>query len=166
MMRLEVDPKVLRFREQPAKLKFAVSGKMQTYYPDIYAEQTDGLYVYEVKPENKLKENEARFAAAREYLAEHGYNFVVVTDKELKREPELPNYRLLFKYASYPIAPKVFDAARSILLATGGCSIGRLADAIQLHGGSLHSVYSLIARGYAAASISTLLCTNSIVVWR
>lgn len=100
MMRLEVDPNVLRFREQPAKLKFAVSGKMQTYYPDIYAEQTDGLYVYEVKPEDKLKENEARFAAAREYLAEHGYNFVVVTDKELKREPELPNYRLLFKYAS------------------------------------------------------------------
>ncbi|WP_341703643.1 TnsA endonuclease N-terminal domain-containing protein [Ferrovibrio sp.] len=166
MIRLELDPRVLRFREQPVSVQLPIQGRSQKYTPDIYAEQSDGLFVYEVKPEAELEEHAALFAAAEEFFGSHGYRYVVVTDKELRQEPLLTNLKLLLKYAAYPIASRAFDAARAVLVSTGGCPVGRLADALELHGGGLATVYAMVARGFISVPLrDKLLCTNSLATW-
>lgn len=167
MVHLELNSTVLRFREQPITTHFPVMGRTTKYTPDIYAEQDDGLFVYEVKPKEDLVDYAELFEAAGEFFSDHGYNFRVVTEDDIRIEPLLTNRQLLLRYSGHPIPPKAFDAARAILVTTGGCPLGDLADALQMHGGGLGVAYSLIARGFVSARIDqSLLTIHSIVSWR
>jgi len=167
MIHLEMAPQVIRFREQPITTRLRVNGRACRYTPDIYAEQEDGLFVYEVKPEKDLAEYAELFDAAHQFFGEHGYNFVVVTDTQLKQEPLLTNRRLLLRYASHPIVGKAFDLGKAFLLASGGCSVSALAEAVRPHGGGLGMVYALIARGYVSAPIEEKLLTiHTLITWR
>lgn len=167
MIDLEVDPQVIRFKEQPITVKLKLRDRTCRYTPDIYAEQDGGRFIYEVKPEKVLDKYADLFDAAHQLFAENGYQYVVVTDKQLKKEPQFTNRRLLWRYTAYPIINKAFDAARAFLLASGGCSVGALAEVLHLHGGSLETVYALIARGFASAVVADkLLTTNTIIKWR
>ena len=56
------------------------------YYPDFMVNTSDGrIILVEIKPhyQRKYKVNQAKWKAAREYCKQHGYEFVVLTEKEL-----------------------------------------------------------------------------------
>lgn len=167
MTHLEADHSVLRFREQPITTRLRVGGKMQRYTPDIYAEQVNGLFVYEVKPEKKLRKYSELFEAAKEFFESHGYTYSVVTESEIHIEPLLANRKFLNSYARHRIGDRAVPAAKAILLTTGGCPIGKLAELLRVAGESIATVYALIAGGYISAPISAApIGPNSMVTWR
>ena len=56
------------------------------YYPDFIVNTRDGrVIIVEIKPyyQKKYKVNRAKWAAAEEYCEQHGYEFKVLTEKEL-----------------------------------------------------------------------------------
>ena len=56
------------------------------YYPDFMVNTSDGrIILVEIKPhyQKKYKVNKAKWAAAEEYCTKHGYEFKVMTEKEL-----------------------------------------------------------------------------------
>ena len=81
-----------------------VDGKRHRYFPDFYVKVGNKKYIAEVKPLYQTKEpktqkrntkkyisevmtyavNQAKFKAATEFCKDHGWEFMVVTEKELK----------------------------------------------------------------------------------
>ena len=81
-----------------------VDGKRDRYFPDFYVKVGKKKYIAEVKPSYQTKEpktqkrntkkyisevmtyavNQAKFKAATEFCKDHGWEFMVVTEKELK----------------------------------------------------------------------------------
>ncbi len=81
-----------------------VDGKRHRYFPDFYVKVGKTKYIAEVKPLRQTKEpksqkrhtkryisevmtyavNQAKFKAATEFCKDHGWQFKVVTEKELK----------------------------------------------------------------------------------
>ena len=81
-----------------------VDGKRHRYFPDFYVKVGKKKYIAEVKPSYQTKEpktqkrntkkyisevmtyavNQAKFKAATEFCKDHGWEFMVVTEKELK----------------------------------------------------------------------------------
>ena len=81
-----------------------VDGKRHRYFPDFYVKVGNKKYIAEVKPSRQTKEpktqkrntkkyisevmtyavNQAKFKAADEFCKDHGWEFMIVTEKELK----------------------------------------------------------------------------------
>ena len=81
-----------------------VDGKRHRYFPDFYVKVGKKKYIAEVKPSYQTKEpktqkrntkkyisevmtyavNQAKFKAATEFCKDHGWEFMLVTEKELK----------------------------------------------------------------------------------
>ena len=60
--------------------------RWHNYYPDFMVNTRDGrIILVEIKPhyQRKYKVNQAKWKAAEAYCAQHGYEFVVLTEKEL-----------------------------------------------------------------------------------
>ena len=60
--------------------------KWHNYYPDFVVETADGrTIVVEIKPhyQKKYKVNQAKWWYAKNYCKHHGYEFKVLTEKEL-----------------------------------------------------------------------------------
>jgi len=65
---------------------FAEDNKWHNYYPDFVVETSDGrTIVVEIKPgfQRKYKRNQTKWTYAENYCKKHGYEFKVMTEKEL-----------------------------------------------------------------------------------
>ena len=81
-----------------------VDGKRHKYYPDFYVKVNNKKYMVEVKPAKQTKEpkiqkkvtkryitevvtyarNQAKWNAAKEFCKDYGWEFMLITEKELK----------------------------------------------------------------------------------
>ena len=81
-----------------------VDGKRHKYYPDFYVKVKNKKYMVEVKPNRQTKEpktqkkltkryvtevvtysvNRAKWKAAEEFCKDYGWEFMLITEKELK----------------------------------------------------------------------------------
>tara|TARA_B100000029_G_scaffold516642_1_gene632105 strand:+ start:3731 stop:4153 length:423 start_codon:yes stop_codon:yes gene_type:complete len=81
-----------------------VDGKRHKYYPDFYVKVGNKKYMVEVKPTRQTKEpktqkkitkryvtevvtysvNKAKWKAAKEFCKDYGWEFMLITEKELK----------------------------------------------------------------------------------
>ena len=81
-----------------------VDGKRHRYYPDFYVKVNNKKYMVEVKPFKQTKEpktqkkvtkryitevvtwsvNKAKWKAASEFCKDYGWEFMLITEKELK----------------------------------------------------------------------------------
>ena len=81
-----------------------VDGKRHKYYPDFYVKVKNKKYMVEVKPTRQTKEpktqkkitkryvtevvtysvNKAKWKAAEEFCKDYGWEFMLITEKELK----------------------------------------------------------------------------------
>lgn len=119
MLLLEFDKAVARFETQPVRIP--VPGVANGYVPDVlvhYVAAPDGPLarmplLVDVKHTSDLARNgekyAPKFAAAKRYAADRGWEFAVVTDKEI-RTPRLENLQFLSEYRFAHIPPD--DRAR------------------------------------------------------
>ncbi len=106
---LDYNDKVLSWSSEGHRIPYVdpFSGKRRRYYPDFYAMFRDRKkYIIEVKPEKHLRMpnkkgkksqktmlmrehtymiNQAKFKAAKQYCKKLGFEFVVLTEKDLFR---------------------------------------------------------------------------------
>jgi len=105
---LDATPKIKEWSSESHIIRYVdpiIKNKRRRYYPDFYAKVGNTKYIIEIKPQKDLKlpkrgkksqktintqtktfvMNEAKFKAADEYCKKMGYEFIVLTEKQLFR---------------------------------------------------------------------------------
>ncbi|MDD5249055.1 MAG: TnsA endonuclease N-terminal domain-containing protein [Rhodocyclaceae bacterium] len=169
MILLEFDDTVERFEEQPVRIPVQAKGRRATtYVPDILVHFRPGRngkprkpLLAEVKERKDLAKNQAKYApkfsAAKQFAAERGWEFDVMTDGEI-RIPRLPNLKFLREY--HLIEPNRGDVARvlDVLDACGGKSemadlVDRLCADDDARLQLIPVIWHLVARGDIRADL-------------
>ena len=122
---LEYRRDVLSYVCQPKTFPFVVFGRSRRYTPDVLVEFTTGRTptCIEVKPaeicQSPRFQQRMSFCAAA--VEQHGYDFQVVTEVDIRPEPQLTNLKRLVNYAAEP----ALTESESCLLYGVMASLGR-----------------------------------------
>lgn len=102
---LEFDTQVISYAEQPLKVSYRFNTKIHHYTPDFLKHSCNKKQIIEVKPKKKLLEIKIieMLHIVAQLLENEGYEFLVVTDEQIRIQPKLNNIKLLWKYARKPL---------------------------------------------------------------
>ena len=108
MYLLDFDPKVRYWHEQPFKVRYVLNGKTHFYTPDVEVHREPKKQVVEVKSQNQVDSGkfDSLFRIARSVCQNEGFEYVVVTDEMIRKQPRLDNIKKLWKYARTSILPQ------------------------------------------------------------
>lgn len=112
----EFSPAVVAYREQPQTLHLPYQDRMFRYTPDFELTFYNGEICYvEVKPLSKLHSPQVmeRLQLAHQFLAEKGYNFIVLTDEELNFPNRIRNFAVLRPYLRFEIPVQILEQAKA-----------------------------------------------------
>ena len=94
-----LDP-VISYEHQPDVYKYQYNEKSVNFYPDFKLSLDSGeIILVEIKPLNRACKNEfkEKFSARKSALKELGYNFILLTDNQIRSAPLLDNLKLLYE---------------------------------------------------------------------
>jgi TnsA endonuclease N terminal len=108
MYLLDFDPQVTHWHEQPFKIRYVLDNKTHFYTPDLEVHRDTRKQVVEVKSQHQVDSGEfdTLFRLARSICAEEGYQYVIATDRIIRKQSRLDNVKKLWKYARTPILPQ------------------------------------------------------------
>ncbi len=155
-LQLEFIEEVFTYFPQPKTFSVLCAGFQKTYTPDFEVHYVDGRKSYvEVKPAEKSEEEDYQtlFDSFRAALCGTGYNFEVVTDKDILIEPRLANYEILYRYRKRPL----FDMRNLHKCAARinrDVPLGLLINTLE-GSASLKEIYSWLALGYVQFAITS-----------
>lgn len=104
---LDTDVSVDSFQEQPCRISYQTPIRTFAHYPDFLVHKKDGKKeLWEVKDESEVVKKDIRFRSAVMscLLKEYGYQYHLVSSKELKENPRADNSRLLLKFGRNEIS--------------------------------------------------------------
>jgi len=159
---LEVDPDVDAYTEQPITIEYRLDDKWHSYTPDFAVQRIGLIKFVEVKPEWKAlrPDNVRKFAAIRAVLAKSGRPFIVLTEKDIRRQPRLRNAELLHRGARQGLPIEDLGAIFSELQSSTVPSVETLA--LRMGGpDAINSIYSEITAGRLVADMSKPLVPGS-----
>lgn len=100
---LEYNSEIIQYCEQPIKISYQKKGKKSYYVPDFYVKYSDERpnEIIEVKYSEDLLKNknkfEDKFIAAQLFCDKNGFNFKILTEKEIRNDL-LFNCKFLLNY--------------------------------------------------------------------
>lgn len=163
---LETDNGVIRYRSQPGPIFFSFESKRHRYTPDFLVFRRTKIQLIEVKPEGRLAEswNSVLFEMASRACRERECEFIVITDKMIRRQPRLDNLKLLYKYARTSLDSEHQITSISFLSSRRITLLGELMDFFLSRKLPTQAVYALIFRGVIAIDINLAISVRS-QVW-
>jgi hypothetical protein len=149
---LDPDGEVTFFKEQPLKIYYTLAGKSRiySYTPDFLVRRGDKIQIVEVKPITKVYDakNQLLFRIATRACREKGYDFIVVTDEFIRRQPRLDNLKAFRRYATIPVgSPRLHLYCHDFFSSTPEARIDELARFFESKRVSKGTVYSLLYWG-------------------
>jgi hypothetical protein len=130
---LEYDPSVKWFEEQPLSIKYLQEGKQFQYTPDFHLLENGQHVLVECKPQRfvETEENRHKFAVARVWCRECGWEFRLMTDQQIRAGFRLKNVKLLAQYARQKVDAVMRSQIQSYLHDTQSVvSISNLSNII------------------------------------
>ena len=127
---LDFDSDVIYYREQPFKIFYFSNGDKHHYTPDIEVIRRHKKQIVEVKPFDQLnkEENIRNFEVGKRYALDNGYEYVVMTEKEICGQL-LENIEFLYRYARQGEVPFQYKMEiKKILESVESISIKKLAE--------------------------------------
>tara|TARA_R110001599_G_scaffold64023_3_gene179192 strand:+ start:847348 stop:848064 length:717 start_codon:yes stop_codon:yes gene_type:complete len=106
VIRLDADPRIDSFKEQPATLTYVLNGKTYRHFPDLFVVGNGRAAFIEVKSHTDpdLCEAIERGNALRPALLMQGFDYFVVTDLEIRHEPQFSDAKLLLQLGRNPVS--------------------------------------------------------------
>lgn len=161
MLFLEHDADVVGYCEQPLRIHVRLEGKHRRYTPDLLIERKHKRQIVEVKPAAKLLTGryDALFSAASTVCREHGYEFVVATDAQIRVEPRLSNLKLFWRYARTPLQPRHQLLCREFFRARAfaAASLDELSSHLASEGVGRDVLFAMLHHGAIAVDPNTKL---------
>lgn len=115
--RLDADPDVISFAEQPAKLTFCDrSGAIRVHFPDILVRDRRGKEFVEVKTDKDAASAEVveRTALLKEGLAQLGYRYRLWPEAAIRNGSLIPNMRFLLRHGRKPVTTEGYERIRRL----------------------------------------------------
>jgi TnsA endonuclease N terminal len=94
----ETSPNVLRYGEQPPKVHYLDGNRLRRYTPDFELVLNTGeIILVEIKPHTRLEDQDVKHKLERitEHFTQLDQLFLVLTDKNISREPRLTNLKFI-----------------------------------------------------------------------
>jgi len=126
---LEFDPTITSYESQPIEITYFYESKRRRYFPDFKATtSTNEIYLYEVKPLDKVnkEENLIKYEVARLYCEENNWNFRVVSENKIRQGFLLHNLDFLRNYREIRTKVSNIKYIETILEEFGPCTISDL----------------------------------------
>lgn len=130
---LDYEPDIKWFEEQPLTIEYQHDGKALHYTPDFHVVQAGRDVLVECKPAvlTDRAKNRRKFRAALAWCAERDWDFLVVTDIQLRTGYRLENIKLMTYYARHSIPPQFKGQVYAMLeTAFDGITVGDVAQAL------------------------------------
>jgi TnsA-like endonuclease N terminal len=155
MFLLEIDPDVVSYKEQPTTIRFRAGDDIYTYTPDFLVVRKKTMQIVEVKPAERVKEEKYQtlFQHAREIFRKWGYEFVVVTESVIHKQPLLDNVKLLHKYSRTPISCGDQLEAHNFLAGKDRSTLSEISKHFVSKGKPKQVIYALIYFGIVSADL-------------
>lgn len=169
---LEVLPWVVRYEHQPFTATAAFTdGRHHDYTPDFQVLGAAVRLIIECKPAKKVGTDAVRqqVAIGRAWAAENGYQFLLVTEEQLRAGAFLENARLLRRYARQTVPAPLLRALGAILgNRPGGVPLGSLAEQLATHAVAplplvRASLHALLFRRVLIADLAAPLTDDSCI---
>lgn len=160
---LEADPDVLKCDGQPLKIKCIVDGEEYMYTPDFRVIRKNCRQIVEIKPENEAKkeENLKLFDQAEKVCRKNDYEFIVVTDKMIRIEPQLSNIKLLFKYSRVVINKDEHHICSQYFTNKNSVTLGKAAIDLEKLGINKNQLFALLFKGYIGTNFMKQISDES-----
>lgn len=101
---LDACAQVTHFGEQPARLRFSMDGAVHSHVPDFLAQSATDRTFFEVKfVKDVTADVLARTQCLIPLLAERGYRYRLVTERQLRQGSYLDNARYLLRRGRAPV---------------------------------------------------------------
>lgn len=160
---LEIDPDVISYHEQPLKIEYVLEGKKHRYTPDLLVERRDRRQLVEVTLRRKVAKREAEFRTIAAVCARHGYEFVVVTEEQIRLQPRLNNVKLLWRYSRTSITPQHQIACQEYFSGRGEATFADLMTFFATKGIGKQVAYGLLYHGLLDFDVMSPLTPESLV---
>lgn len=160
----EIMPWVEKFKEQPVTIEFYMEGKLHKYTPDfalMVSHQKRSVHA-EIKSERQLKTLKLRNRLA--HIAKHYENhtdidFIVLSERDIHKEPMLSNIRLLHYHHRWSLDdPELIEALGKLSLLPPKTVAG--ANAVL---GNDYAIYRLLAVGAYLFDVDQMLTAESAI---
>lgn len=106
---LEFEQAIVRYQEQPFQIEMDLPDqKTHRYTPDYAVWLTDSRMLVECKPLERVAESHSQqqIQIGTQWSADNDWQFMVVTDVDLRAGKRLENLKLLWRYSRLPISEK------------------------------------------------------------
>lgn len=164
---LDMDPESTWLCEQPGTYKIDHQGKVIKYTPDCVIKRKGKFIFIEVKQSAKVKKEKekSRLSSIARYFEQHGYGFVVLTEREIRQQTRLNNVKAIARYANGSCNAgtviRLQDNLQGMFLGT----IGNL-NALHAANDNLPNGYSIIRAGYGVVDQSKVINDNTVITFR
>lgn len=158
----EFSPAVVAYREQPQTLHIPNQGQMFRYTPDFELTFYNGEICYvEVKPLSKLRSPQVmeRLQLAHQFLAEKGYNFIVLTDEELNFSNRIRNFTILRHYLRFEVPAQIVEQAKAWMSYRSAPTLGALSCFLGLQS----TAFALLAQLHIRFDLDKPLTKSSLL---
>lgn len=165
MYLLDFDLGVSYWHEQPLRIRFTRGGKTHRYTPDFEVLRTSKKQLVEVKPKHQVDSGkwDLLFRTATSLCEQEGYEYIVVTDEVIRRQPKLENVKRLWKYARTVVLPQhqilcnqFFQSRKNALV-----TLGDLIQLFKRESVPTQVLYSLLFWGLLDFDLMQLLDSDS-----
>lgn len=162
---LEFDGDVIRYKEQPFRVRYVYEGKSRTYVPDFFVQRRNKFQVVENKPEEKANApaNKLRYRLLKSIFSEQGLEFIIATDLQIRIQPLLENVKVFWRYSRTRLHPLHQVRCQEYLSEHQETSIQDLVDALSPHGVTLQVVYALLHWGVLSMDLRFPVSPDAIV---
>lgn len=113
---------VKRFQEQPARITFFLNDEKRVHVPDLLVEIHHGYIFREIKTDEEANSPEIleRTRYLSEVLPAYGYQYDILTESEIKKQPRLDNAEFLLRHARKKVGLLEWEAFRKRYVPEGG----------------------------------------------
>jgi hypothetical protein len=165
---LEYDHEVTFYREQPCKISYLHDNKVYAFVPDfLVVDRASVRRFVRLKPASRViaEDDEVVFKMVSNICRTHGFEFTIIPEANIRRQPRLHNIGLLRRYSLTELGVRHRILCREFFRLTPTPTLGALIEFFRDQGIVCPEAvaYAVIWHGIFSTDLSLPLDTQSVI---